>query len=269
VRAAACHFSLLDTWWAQSPAGRKVAATAPRPKPRRARSPYYGYLAPNARAAAAVLRYGMLRARRVRSDAHAHSVPLSALTRAFAGAGTDLLAAAAQRTPRRREAAFRELVETWIRRGGPALDKFFTEALRDLHRPELLAAGRAARVADAADPGTEQEQAQGQKQEPVLVPLGPLPPEAEVKCAWYAAAYTEYGLPRGAYAVVHLAVPPEEGSGGGWRLRGLRTEEPAEFSLRTEAFAGPAYAQVGGRRIAAGGGALAVSAPNGCAGEGS
>lgn len=250
VRADVCFFGLLDTWWAQSPAGRRTAAALParRPRPPRGvREPYYGYLGRSAQAAVTVLHDGMVLARQVRNHPHAHRIPLAALHRAFAGAGTDLVAAAAQPTPRRRDTAFRALVETWVRRGGPALDAFFTETLRDrLRRPDLLAAERAAYEPEPS---------------PDIAPGEPLPPEAELRCAWYRAAYTEYGFRHEATALVHLAVPPP--GPGGWRLRGVQASDPAEFAVSTEAFAGPARATVEERECAAASGALHVRAPDG------
>lgn len=248
LRAAACHFfALEDHRWHESAAGRRAAATAPRREPRSLREPRYGYLAPNAHAAAMVLRVAMLEGRGVLSNFDGHRVPLAEIHRTFAGAGRDLLAAGAHRTRRRREAAFRALVETWVRRAGPALDARVTEALAErLHRQDLLAARPARAARPPAPPG------------PV-----PPPPGAELRCAWYEAEYVRYGLRQDAYAVLHLAVPPDAEGAEGWRMRALRATGCDGFRLRKDAFAGPADAEFGEDGLVLRGGALAVTAPAG------
>lgn len=258
LRAAACDFFSLDDWrWYESAAGRRAAASAPRREPRRVREPRGAYLAPEARAAATVLRTAMLEARGVLSPFDGHRTPLADIHRAFAGAGTALLAAGAEPTRRRREAAFRALVETWVRRAGPALEARLVEALTErLDRPDLLAAH------PSAPPAV------GSAIEPALVTP---PSEAELRCAWYEAEHVEHGVRRDAYAVVHLAVPPDGVDGGGdrgsWRMRGLRAVAPGAFSLRTEVFAGPVRSEVGDRGLVLGGGEFIVTAPEGWDGD--
>ncbi|MFE3200448.1 hypothetical protein [Embleya sp. NPDC059237] len=170
-----------------------------------------------ARIAADLLRRAMPEIRLVASAEHAPRVPIRDFHRAFAGVGAAVVAAGAHRLPYRREAAFRRLVETWIRRGGPALAEWFATTLRDTgHRP-------------IASPHVS----------PPPVPE-PRPWSTPSRADLRLARYTPARASREASALVHLAVPPhpEAAEHAPWRLLAVQRTDPAGFRLRTEAFHG-------------------------------
>ncbi|MFD4904188.1 hypothetical protein [Kitasatospora purpeofusca] len=230
-----------DHCWHLSAAGRRADATTP---PRASQSalpgsPQEGHLGTNAMAAATLLHRAMLHIRMVRSATSAHRVPVRDFQRAFAGAGEAILAAGAHRLPHRREAAFRRLIETWARRGGPALADWFATVLSETaHQPDFLAGLR--------------DQAQGHTasdapRQPALDPSEvPGPPQAELRLATYTSAHTRYGTHHNASALLHLAVPAHPGKADGtpWRLRVAQYANPARFQLHTEAFQGASHPRI-------------------------
>lgn len=249
IRAAAADLHPDDRCWHLSAAGRRADATTPPrdSQPARAAAPQDGHLGANATAAATVLHRAMLEIRTVRYAAHAHRVPLHDFHRAFAGAGEAVLSAGANRLPDRREAAFDRLIETWARRGGPALADWFAEVLSEpTHPPRFLAAllaeARARPVAVAvavAAADAPQQPAPG----PAAVPA---PRKAELRLAAYTAAHTRYGTPNDASVLLHLAVDPDPESAEDvpWYMRAMQGADPAHFRLRTEAFRGAARPRV-------------------------
>ncbi|MFF7249216.1 hypothetical protein ACFZBU_35520 [Embleya sp. NPDC008237] len=224
-----------DRWWHLSAAGRRAdTSTPPRDgRPSRAGSPQRGRLGDNAVAAATLLHRAMLDIRMVRYAEDAHRVPVLDIHAAFAGAGEAVLAAGAHLVPHRREAAFRRLIETWARRGGPDLADWFAAMLPETaHQPEFLPGLRdQARANPAAD-----------------APPAPAPgpsalsdaPQVELRLASFSAAHTRYDTSQSAFALVHLALPPRSESAPDipWRLRAVRGADPARFRLQTEAFRG-------------------------------
>lgn len=251
-----------DHHWHRSAAGRRAsAATPPRDsEPAPATAPQDGHLRVNAAAAAHVLHRAMLEIRIVRYAGEAGRAPVRELQRAFAGAGAAVLAAGAHRLPHRAETAFRRLIETWVRRGGPALAEWFDAALRASARqphflPGLLDEVRARRAFDAsrrpaADP----------------VPAAGRPREVELRMAAYTSAHTRYRARHDASALLHVAVPPRPGAAedAPWYLRAVTGADPARFRLRTEAFQGSGPHRVtvdedGARHFVLRGGALDVT----------
>ncbi|MGW1996055.1 hypothetical protein [Embleya sp. NPDC001921] len=221
-----------DPCWHLSAAGRRADATTPPRdgRPAHVESPQQGRLGDNAVAAATLLHRAMLEIRMVRYAEEAHRVPLLDFHRAFAGAGEAILAAGAHLLPHRREAAFRRLIETWARRGGPALADWFATTLPGTaHRPDLLRDLRdRARAHAAADAPPE----------PAPDPSAtPGAPRVELRMASYSSAHTRHDTRHDARAFVHLAVPPrpESAADSPWRLRAVRGTAPARFRLRTEA----------------------------------
>ncbi|MEV8322324.1 hypothetical protein [Kitasatospora sp. NPDC056731] len=241
LRAATADLHPDDRCWHLSAAGRRADATTPLrdSRPTWPDPPQEGRLGTNAMAAATLLHRAMLHIRMVRSAWDAHRVPVRDFHRAFAGAGAAILAAGAHRLPHRREAAFRQLIETWARRGGSALADWFTTVLPETaHQPALLAGLRdQARTHPVADV----------PQQPAPDPSAvPGPAEAELRLATYASAYTRYGTHHNASALVHLDVPPrpESAEGTFWRLRVAKGADPARFQLQTEAFQGTSHPHV-------------------------
>ncbi|WP_406293521.1 hypothetical protein OG948_02780 [Embleya sp. NBC_00888] len=224
-----------DRCWHRSAAGRRTDATTPPRdgRPAHAEPPQQGHLGGNAVAAATLLHRAMLEIRMVRYAEEAHRVPLLDFHRAFAGAGEAIQSAGAHFLPHRREAAFRRLIETWARRGGPALADWFATTLSEVaHRPDLLPGvhdqGRAHPVADASP-------------EPAPDPSAtPGAPRVELRMASYSSAHTHHDTRHDACALLHLAVPPhpESTAGTSWRLRAVRGAAPIRFHLQTEAFQG-------------------------------
>ena len=254
LRALSADLHPDDRCWHLSLAGRRADATTPPrgTRPDHAAPPQEGRLGANATAAATLLHRAMLDLRMVRFVERAHRVPVHDFHRAFAGAGEAILAAGAHRLPHRREAAFRRLIETWARRGGPALGDWFATVLpRTTHRPDLLTGRR-----DQARADPEADAPLRSAPDPATVPDQP---QAELRLATYTSAHTRHGTRHNASALVHLAVPPHpdaaEGTEGAegtpWRLRALRGAAPARFQLRTEAFQGTSQPRVTGDANAA------------------
>lgn len=235
LRAAKVDLRPDDRCWHLSSAGRQADATTP-PRDTQAAhadSAWEGRLRTNALAAATVLHRAMLDIRMVRDAKHADRVPVRAFHRCFAGAGEAILAAGAHRLPHRREAAFGHLIETWVRRGGPALADWFAEVLRETaHRPDLLISPR-----DRDQPHLTISPPQQPAPNPAAVP-GPI--EVELRMASYTSAHTRYGASHEASALVHLAVPPHPRNAEHtpWRLRAMSGPNTARFQLKTEAFQG-------------------------------
>ncbi|GHF77140.1 hypothetical protein GCM10018790_64060 [Kitasatospora xanthocidica] len=239
LRAATADLHPDDDHWHLSSAGRRADATTPPrdTRPARVLPAQKGDLSVDALAAATVLHRAMLQVRLGSSAGYAGQVPVREFTRAFTGAGEAILAAGDHYLPHRREAAFRHLVETWVRRGGPALASWFTGVLTDTgHRPDLLTG---LRDEDRPHPtvGTPQKPAANPDAKPAAA-FGPI--EVELRMASYTSAHTRYGADHDASALVHLAVPPypRNAEDDPWRLRAMHAANPARFKLRTEAFHG-------------------------------
>jgi hypothetical protein len=266
LRAAGGDLWLDDRTWHRSAAGRRADAVTP---PRTGRRegvppPAAGRLGPDARTAAALLRYGMWELRSVRDPGSADRVPVLALCRAFAGAGTAVLDAGSRYGGRRREAAFRELIRTWAVRGGPELAPWFRSVL-------AAEKGAADLVAETAGvprgAGTEPCAGTGPAASPGGVP-GPVP--AALVMADWTAGHERFGERRPATALLMLALPPRAGdpSSAPWRLRTAEGTEPDVLDLRTEAFAGPGLLARAGEPAPGSGldlhnGALRGTAPGG------
>lgn len=236
LRAGAADVYPDDRCWHLSAAGLLAdAAVPPRDgRPARVCAPQEGRLGTHAAAAAVLLHRAMLEIRMVRSTPHAPRVPVRAFHRALTGAGGAIVAAGASRLPQRREAAFRRLIETWARRGGPALADWFVTVLRETaaHQPDFLSGLRAQareRPLRAAprQPATHPSEIAG-------------PPEAELRLAAYSSAHTRYGTHHDASALLHLAAAPHPASteDAPWRLRAVQGATTARFQVRTEAFQG-------------------------------
>ena len=254
LRAARGEFRLDDRSWHLSSAGRRADAVTP---PRtagsdRRRPPPRGLAGADAHAAAAVLHWAMLEIRSVRYAGRADRVPVTALCRAFSGAGEAVLAAGSLRGSRRPEAAFRAVVGTWAERGGPELAPWLARTLTEhAGRPDL-----------AADPGSPAE--------PAPVPDPGPPPYAHLVSAAWSAAYTDHGRQRPARAELQLALPPrpDAGPAAPWRLRTVGCTGPEAFRLDTAAFRGEGPlvqtgTPTGACRIDLHGGALLASAAKG------
>lgn len=170
---------------------------------------------------------------RVRYAHFADRIPVRLLANALVGAGTDILAAGALRGSRR-ERAFHDLVETWIKNGGPALTPWFTDELPRIMREEQL-------------PDTTKQWIEGITAAGAALPhlaTGPdlgLPLEGELRLAKYTAAHTRYEIPQDSSAVVVLAHPPigQDSPNRRWRLRVFEVDDVSLFRLRADAFDGP------------------------------
>ncbi|MFI0717672.1 hypothetical protein [Streptomyces sp. NPDC021224] len=225
LRAAGADLFIDDVRWHLSPSGRRADATLPRRVPRdrrRARRPPYVIVARDTDTAAAVMRWAMVVVRRVRFSDAAHEPPLAALHRTFAGAGADVIAAGTHFSFRRREAAYRELLQEWFRRGGPELVPVFREALEMVpHRPDV--------------PGLLPDPA------PAPPVPAPIPPGGMLRAVSYVSGHPpgESREDRG-QLLVHLAVPPAGGGGERWPMATLEGPDPTGLRLRTEAFTGAA-----------------------------
>ncbi|GHG62074.1 hypothetical protein GCM10018779_30460 [Streptomyces griseocarneus] len=266
LHAATADLHPDDSYWHLSAAGHRAdAATPPREsRPAYAGVPQEGQLGAYAMAAATLLHRAMLEIRMVRYAQSAPRVPVRVIHQVFAGAGQAILAAGGHSLPHRREAAFLRLMETWARRGGPALAKWFAAVLSETACPPDVLAGltdRAARAHRTVDAPQRSAPA------PSAAP-GPL--EAELRLAAYTSAHTRYGTHRDASALVHLAVPPYPDSAeeAPWRLRGVHSTEPTHVQLRTEAFQGTGRPHLtvdddGAHHFALHDGALRITSGNG------
>ncbi|NEC66019.1 hypothetical protein [Streptomyces sp. SID9727] len=222
LRADAAEYWCDDRSWHRSAAGRRADAVTP-PRDRRSGRPEPppsdGKLGAVAYAAAVLLRHVMWEIRSVRYPGEADRVPVSALCRAFEGAGAAVLAAGS--APRAdREAAFRDLIRVWADRGGPVLARSFAGVLRS-------SAGRDDLIEADEDP----VRAPSPLNE---TPRPPEPPRAAlVMAAWTAARAP--GHP--AEAQLQLALPGRPSAP--WRLRSLSCPTPHAFRLAGAAFQGP------------------------------
>ncbi|MFF7636143.1 hypothetical protein ACFZB9_23790 [Kitasatospora sp. NPDC008050] len=236
LRAAEATCYLDDRCWELSAAGRAADARTPPRRPdsdRRAedRRPR-GEVGGAARVAASVLRHAMLEIRGVRYGGWADRRPVAALCEVFAGAGEAVLGAGARRGAARREAAFRELVEGWVRRSGsvhaPWLAQVVDEGCSDVYPATKAWAASLSYPSPPPAPAARPW------------PGGQLPP-VELRLARYTAPHLQYGEPQEASALLHFALPPRpaEDPAGPWRLRAMKLGAPDSFRLDTAAFAGP------------------------------
>lgn len=192
LRAVRATVHPYDMAWHLSAAGRALDArtpTGPRPSsrtppPRRQKPLDDGPLDDGPLAAATILHQAMLEIRMVRYAHHAGEIPVRPLCRAFTGAGESILAASAHRRASRREEAFRQLVEDWVRKGGPGLAPWFAGRLRDL---ASKVCGTTREWVNSLMPPIERGS------EPVRGPISDLPAEAELRLAKYVAAHTQIG----------------------------------------------------------------------------
>ncbi|MEV6106196.1 hypothetical protein AB0M28_15970 [Streptomyces sp. NPDC051940] len=235
LRAARGHGCLDDPYWHQSAAGRRADALVPARGYRRRRepSPPRGRLTPAATAAARLLHRAVIEIRMVRVPSEAATTPVEGLCRAFAGSGSGVLDA----SRRGREAAFRELVEGWITRGGTELAPWFAARMREMEPGETRAAAREGQAAPPAPP---------------TPPSGTRPSEAGLVLAEYRAEHAKFGVRRAATALALLAVPlPGASPEAPWRLRTVEVPRPERFRLHTQAFDGAGALRIAGRARAA------------------
>ncbi|MFE3456415.1 hypothetical protein ACFXKD_02645 [Nocardiopsis aegyptia] len=184
------------------------------------------------RGAATFVRWAMLMIRTVRYPKEVAHVRLEAVCRALEGAGPAILAAGS-RPPREREAAFRALVTEWLRRGG-------TEMMP--HGGALLTG-----VPDARESAREtREELLAHASPTDRVPGGKavgLPERAELRMVFFTEESRRGSTTRrAASALVHLAVPGEEGAP--WRMRVLDAADPVGLRARTGAFEGAVRVRV-------------------------
>ncbi|MES9603467.1 hypothetical protein [Actinomadura sp. NPDC000929] len=185
-------------------------------------------------AAATLLRGVMWDIRTVRYAHRVGEVPIAPLCRAFAGAGTQILAAGRRRGARRREEAFRRLVEEWLDRAGPALHhRLWRWLRRAADEPHIGESTRSWLAALAP----QEPRSSRQESRPGLEP----PSQAELRLASYTAARTRYDQQREASTILNLAVPPhtEAARDEPWKLRTLKIGNTGRFRLHTTAFDGP------------------------------
>ncbi|MEV4003179.1 hypothetical protein [Actinomadura sp. NPDC049753] len=189
-------------------------------------------------AAATLLRGVMWDIRTVRYVHRVGVVPIAPLCRVLAGAGTQVLAAGRRGGARRREEAFRRLVEEWLDCAGPALHHRLWPWLgRVADGPHIGESTRSwlAALAPQRPRSSRPESAPG---------LEP-PSEAELRLASYTAAHTRHGREREASSVLNLAVPlhPEAAPDEPWMLRTLKIGDTGRFRLHSSAFDGPHHPQ--------------------------
>ncbi|WP_037604185.1 hypothetical protein [Streptacidiphilus rugosus] len=213
VTAPDARLSIDDRQWHLSAAGRQVAATAPSlddclAELRRVPELRGVPLRWDAYTAARLLHCAMLELRAARHLRAPGGTSAAELSRVFAGAGTEIMAAGA----RHRGGAFRDLVRSWAERGGPALRPWIADTLRTFtHSADLVPAAERPRAPEDDRPDRA-----------VLV-----------SASWDAASHTRtYAQP--ARTAVQLAVPPLLGAAD-WRLRRVARDGCATFHLRTRA----------------------------------
>ena len=225
-----CHD---DPFWHQSAAGRRAdAVTPPRGSERpRADSPGSRGVGSAGSAACALLYRAMIELRMVRFTGTLPQVPPSVLLRTFSGAGAAILDAGAHCLPRRRQTAYRRLIDTWVERGGLELAEWFASAVGTVP----LQRGSAVRVLERIRVGRGGCGLPGS--DPDVVVDGDIG-ECELRLASYAPAHERYGKQRDAVVVVHLAVPGQEGNSDAspWEMRVVEVSNPSRFELRIEAF---------------------------------
>ncbi|MBO4269832.1 hypothetical protein [Microbispora triticiradicis] len=223
-----------DPFWHLSTAGRAADKRTPaceeqvRRTPERRRPQLEGSVL----VAARILHSVMLEIRMVRYAYLADQVPVRLLAGAVTGAGTNVIAAGARRG-RRRETAFRDLVESWSKNADSTLTPWFTDRLRHLTGTEQFPDSTNAWIEGITTPG------------PTLPHLGTAPavdrpPSGELRFATYTAAHLSHGTPRRSSAVVVVAHPSTEQSPPNqpWRLRAFRFDDVSRFRLQADAFDG-------------------------------
>lgn len=229
LRARTASLRLDDPCWHLSGAGRRADTQIP---PRQVRSrvehpPQQGKLEGSTQGAATFLLWAMRRIRSVRHPREVARVPVQAYCRALRGAGQDIVEAGALPS-RRREATFRSLMVTWLRRGGSALAPDWklllhhvpdAEELLQETRDDLVEGGTVPPLPDSSEEVTD------------------FPEKAELRMVSYTAEPTDTHSHRDVSAMVHLAVPVGE-EGAPWRLRVLTVTDSARLRARTEAFGG-------------------------------
>jgi hypothetical protein len=174
----------------------------------------------------------MLEIRMVRYAHLADRIPVRLLASALAGAGAGILAAGSLRGSRR-ERALHNLVETWIKNGGPALTPWFTDELHRIVSSERLPDATKEWIEAITAPGASLPH----------LPTRPdldLPLQAELRLAKYTAAHPRHETPKNASAVVVLAHPPAEQDSPNrpWQLHVSEVDDVSRFKLRTDAFNG-------------------------------
>ncbi|MFD6950093.1 hypothetical protein A6A08_16115 [Nocardiopsis sp. TSRI0078] len=256
VRASAATVWPHDEYWHLSGPGRRARVRVPRLGERTApddHPPEGVRLGPAATTAATLLLLAMVGIRTVAAAGEVERIPVQHLCRAFDGAGGDALAAGARPWPWGREAAFRELTQTWVRRGGRVLAPWFASRARRLPEPAGVLA-RAGAWTCAPEPVREPSAASVTRE------------RARLRLVEHTAARTHSGSVREASLVLHLALPPRSGSADGapWRMRVLTGADPGRVAFRTEAFRStgrPALADSGGTGLLTmAGGALTANA---------
>lgn len=181
-------------------------------------------------AAATLLRGVMWEIRMVRYAHQVGEVPIAPLCRAFVGAGTQVLAAGRRRGARRREEAFRRLVEEWLDCAGPALHYRLWRWLGRIADEPHIGESTRSWLGALAPQRPRFSKPEGR---PGLEPFS----RAELRLASYTAAHKE----REASSVLTLAVPlhPEAAPDEPWMLRTLKIGNTGRFRLHTTAFDGP------------------------------
>jgi hypothetical protein len=199
-----------DSWWHLSLAGRAADARTPTETRVREARPVQGGIDGAALVAASVLRLAMLEIRMVRYASMVDQIPAHRIARAFAGAGSAVVATGALR--RGRDAAFRRLIEQWIAAGGDHLAPLFRRALRYVAEDEVRPSSvrRLARELCPSSAGeVTRHAAESSESEVVLV------------------AFTAERGSHPSSVVVQAAVP----EGAEWTLRGSEVEEPQRFGV--------------------------------------
>ncbi|WP_149262632.1 hypothetical protein [Actinomadura sp. K4S16] len=226
-----------DRYWHLSAAGLAVDRTTP-PRDERPAGPE-GVQRPErledaVLVAATVLRAAMGEIRSVRYTHMVGKVPIVMFCQAFAGAGSDILAAGGHWSAGHREAAFRRLVEEWADRADPVLRARFRHWLSRVgDHPQICKSTRswlATLTPETISPSPSKEPASHR-----------LSSQAELRLASYTAAHTRHGQQREASSVLNLALPPhaEATPDEPWKLRTLKIANTTRFRLHTTAFAGP------------------------------
>ncbi|MEV7807972.1 hypothetical protein AB0O28_33995 [Microbispora sp. NPDC088329] len=242
LRATAGSVYPDDPAWHLSTAGRAADQRTPPRQEQTRRAPERRRPRPEGAVlvAARTVHSVMLEIRMVRYAHFADRIPVRLLANALVGAGADILAAGALRG-RRRERAFHNLVEMWIKNGGPALKPWFIDELRHIVSSERLPSSTREWIEGITAPGVALPH----------LPAGPdlnLPLEAELRLAQYTAAHNRHGTLQGSSAVVVLAHPLTEKDFADrpWRLRAFEVGGVSRFRLRTDAFDGPLGSRTAG-----------------------
>lgn len=229
-----------DRSWHLSAAGRVFDARTPAgPRPSLEMPPprWQEPLDDGPLVAATILRDAMWTIRMVRYARHAGEILVRSLCTAFAGAGTSILAASTYLRASRREEAFRQLVEDWVRKGGPDLAPWFAVCLRAL-ADEVSGPTREWVASVIPQPERDSEVEGGAASD--------LPAEAELRLVKYVAAHTRYERPNAGSVLVQLAVPPrlQAGQDEPWNLCGWEFASPHHFQLSGTVFHGATHPQL-------------------------